>query len=344
MSVTAPESPLPTTEPALRLLEGMVRIRRVEEAIAEHYRAQQMRCPVHLSIGQEAAAVGACDALRRDDQVMSGHRSHAHYLAKGGDLNAMIAELHGRETGCCRGRGGSMHLVDRAAGFVGAVPIVGSTIPIATGLAFADHLQRRDRVTVAFLGEAATEEGVFHESVNFAALHRLPLVFVCENNLYSVYSPMHVRQPLDREVWQPAAGHGILARSGDGNDVVAVRRLMQDAVDHARRGRGPVFLELKTYRWREHCGPGFDNHIGYRTEAEYLEWRERDPIARLEQHLRTAGQLDDAAYAAFQSQLKSEIDEAFAAAERAPFPAGSTLMNHVYAETARVQRSEGSKV
>jgi TPP-dependent pyruvate/acetoin dehydrogenase alpha subunit len=325
-----------TIEPAqdtlsARLLQSMVRIRMVEEAIATHYGEQQMRCPVHLSIGQEGAAAGIGAALRRTDQVMSGHRSHAHYLAKGGDLNAMIAEIYGKETGCCKGRGGSMHLVDLSAGFVGAVPIVGSTIPIAVGLAFADRQLKRDRVTVAFLGEAATEEGVFHESVNFAALHRLPVIFFCENNLYSVYSPLRVRQPLDREVCDVAAGHGILARQGDGNDPLAVHALSTEAIAHARSGQGPVFLELKTYRWREHCGPGWDNHIGYRTEAEYLEWRKRDPIENFELKLRADGALDEEHYAAFKRDTAAEIARAFEAAKRAPFPDGAGFMNYLYA-------------
>ena len=316
---------------SLSLLENMVRIRMVEEAIAAHYPEQQMRCPVHLSIGQEAASAGVCAALRPDDLAMSGHRSHAHYLGKGGNLNAMIAEIYGKETGCCQGRGGSMHLVDLKAGFVGAVPIVGSTIPIATGLAFADRQLKRDRITVAFLGEAATEEGVFHESVNFASLHHLPIVFVCENNLYSVYSPLSVRQPAQREVWQLAAGHGVTAHQGDGNDPLAVYELMRDAAAQARSGRGPVFLELKTYRWREHCGAGFDNHIGYRTEAEYLAWRERDPISNFESHLKATGEFDVLRDAQFKAQVETEITEAFAAAKRAPFPAGATMMNHIYA-------------
>lgn len=330
--VAALENPAAATETELsvRLLESMVRIRLVEEAIADHYRDQQMRCPVHLSIGQEAASAGVCAALRADDLAMSGHRSHAHYLAKGGDLTAMIAEIYGRVTGCCQGRGGSMHLVDLAAGFVGAVPIVGSTIPIATGLAFADRQLKRDRVTVAFLGEAATEEGVFHESANFASLHHLPIVFVCENNLYSVYSPMEVRQPAHREVFQLAAGHGITAHQGDGNDPLAVHQLMCAATDHARSGRGPVFLELKTYRWREHCGPGFDNHIGYRKEAEYLAWRGRDPIANFEFRLQQSGEFDAVLHAQFKDRVATEIAAAFAAAQRAPYPAGSTLMDHVY--------------
>lgn len=313
----------------LQLLEQMVRIRLVEEAIADRYPEQEIRCPVHLSIGQEAAAAGTAAALRPDDQVMSGHRSHAHYLAKGGDLAAMVAELYGRATGCCRGRGGSMHLVDRAAGFVGAVPIVGSTIPIAVGLAFADRQLGRDRVTAAYLGDAAAEEGVFHESINFAALHQLPVVFVCENNLYSVYSPLRVRQPAGRALWQVAAGHGVTSHAGDGNDPRAVHALMRAAVDHARSGAGPVFLELATYRWREHCGPGFDNHLGYRTEAEYLEWRERDPIATFAARLRAEGGFDEERHARFQRETAAEIAAAIAAARAAPFPTG--LHDHVYA-------------
>jgi TPP-dependent pyruvate/acetoin dehydrogenase alpha subunit len=323
---------MPTeSELKLQLWELMVRIRLVEEAIATHYAEQQMRCPVHLSIGQEAAAAGVGLALQREDLAMSGHRSHAHYLAKGGNLLAMIAELYGRETGCCRGRGGSMHLVDLAAGFCGAVPIVGSTIPIAVGLAFAEHLKRSNRVTAAFFGEAATEEGVFHESANFASLHKLPIVFVCENNLYSVYSPMSVRQPAHREVFELARAHGILSRQGDGNNPLEVYRLMSEAVAHARERRGPVFLELKTYRWREHCGPGFDNHIGYRTEVEYLAWKDRDPIATFERQLRAEGIFDEQRNEKFSRNQAMAISDAFAAAKLAPSPTLSSLTDHVYA-------------
>jgi TPP-dependent pyruvate/acetoin dehydrogenase alpha subunit len=333
-SATVPHPAAPTAadrELHLRLFESMVRIRMVEEAVADHYKAQQMRCPVHLSIGQEAAAAGVGLALRADDMAMSGHRSHAHYLAKGGDLNAMVAEMHGRETGCCHGRGGSMHLVDLKAGFWGAVPIVGSTIPIAVGLAFAEHLKQGERVTAAFFGEAATEEGVFHESANFASLHKLAVVFVCENNLYSVYSPMYVRQPGHREVFEQAKGHGITAHQVDGNDPQAVHGAMSEALAHARSRRGPVFLELKTYRWREHCGPNFDNHIGYRTETEYLTWKERDPVATFERRLRADGIFDADRHERFVVQQTSAIAAAFVAAKAAPFPAPATLMDHVYA-------------
>ena len=322
-----------TAELSLNLFESMVRIRMIEEAIAEKYteQPQKMRCPVHLSIGQEAAAAGVGLALQTDDMTMSGHRSHAHYLARGGDLNSMIAELHGRETGCCKGRGGSMHLVDMEVGFMGAVPIVGSTIPIAVGLGFAEHLKKGDRVSVAFFGEGATEEGVFHESMNFASLHKLPVVFVCENNLYSVYSPMEVRQPAHREVFQQAAGHGVVGHQGDGNNPIEVYDLMTEALSHARDRKGPVFLELNTYRWREHCGPNYDNDIGYRTEEEFLEWKRKDPIARFKEIIEEHGVFDETRHSRFVSDLDAEINEAFAAAAAAPFPSPESLLDNVYA-------------
>lgn len=316
-----------------RLLETMLRIRLIEEAVAEGYASQQMRCPVHLSIGQEAVAAGVGLALQPEDLAMSGHRSHAHYLAKGGSLEAMIAELHGRAMGCCQGRGGSMHLVDLSAGFMGAVPIVGSTIPIATGLAFADKQRGIRRVTVAFLGEAATEEGVFHESVNFAVLHALPILYVCENNLYSVYSPLSVRQPQGRSLARLVAGHGLPSEEADGNDPWVVHQKTSEAARRAREGHGPSFLEFSTYRWREHCGPGWDNHIGYRTEAEYLSWRERDPIAGFEAALALRDLLDTAARDRFVAQTQAEIRQAFSAAHSAPFPEQSTLFDHLYAPT-----------
>jgi len=307
-----------------------LRIRLVEEAIAEAYPRQEMRCPVHLSIGQESVAAGAAAGLAQGDHAMSGHRSHAHYLAKGGDLRAMLAELMGRQDGCCHGRGGSMHLIDRAVGFIGAVPIVGSTIPIAVGLAFADKLRGQTKVTVAFFGEAATEEGVFHESANFASLHRLPVIFVCENNLYSVYSPMSVRQPTHREVFQQAQGHGIPAEQVDGNDPEAVFLSVKKARSRAASGEGPTFIEYKTYRWREHCGPGFDNHIGYREEAEFLEWKKRDPLETYRQKLLAVDLLTEKGIRGLSAQITAEIVDALAFARQSPEPRG--LTHFVYAD------------
>ncbi|HEV8539680.1 MAG TPA: thiamine pyrophosphate-dependent dehydrogenase E1 component subunit alpha, partial [Nitrospiraceae bacterium] len=237
----------------------MLRIRLVEEKIAELYPEQEMRCPVHLSVGQEGVAVGVCAAVGPEDYAVSAHRSHAHYLAKGGDLKAMLGELYGRVTGCCLGKGGSRHLIDRSVGFLGAVPIVGSTIPIGVGAAFGTIMRGEPRVTIVFFGDGAVEEGVFHEAVNFAVLKQLPVVFICENNFFSVYSSLNVRQPQTREIYELARGHGLDSRQDDGNDVAAVFKLTKVAVDKARVGGGPTFLEFKTYRWREHCGPNYDN-------------------------------------------------------------------------------------
>ena len=299
---------------AAHLWRAMLRIRRIEETIADRYAEQQMRCPVHLSIGQEAAAVGVCAALSAQDYVLSSHRSHGHYLARGGDLRAMLAELYGRVDGCTRGMGGSMHLIDLAAGFLGAVPIVGSTIPIAAGAALGAQMRREDRVTVAFFGDGATEEGVFAETLNFAAVRRLPLVLICENNLYSVYSPLSVRQPEGVRAYRIAEAHGVRAAHGDGNDVEAVLALAREAVDHARSGQGPMLLELDTYRWREHCGPNYDDDIGYRDPAEAAAWRERCPVAR------QRARLTEVDEAAVEAELRAEIDDAFAFAQASPWP------------------------
>lgn len=316
------------------LLFSMLRIRLTEERIADRYADQQMRCPVHLSIGQEGVAAGVGAALECADYAMSTHRAHAHYLAKGGDMGAMIAELYGKATGCAGGKGGSMHLIDRSVNMLGSTAIVSGTLPVAVGTAFGSWLRNEARVTLAFLGEAASEEGVFSESLNFAALKQLPVVFVCEDNLYSVYSPPEVRRPESRNLVTIAAGHGIPGVQGDGNDVEFVYRATKEAVERARRGEGPSFLLFKTYRWREHCGPNFDNHIGYRTEEEYLSWKARDPIDQYEAALRVANVITDAGVAAMHAQIAGEIDEAFAFALASPFPAVEELSTGVYASSA----------
>jgi len=298
---------------SLDLYKDMLRIRLIEESIASRYHEQKMRCPVHLSIGQEAVAVGVCKAALQTDYLISNHRAHAHYLAKGGSLKAMIAEIYGKATGCCMGRGGSMHLVDRSVGMYGSTPIVGGSIPIGVGLAFATMLTQEKNITIIFFGEGATEEGVFAESLNFAALKNLPVLFVCENNFYSVYSPLHVRQSKQRDRAAIARAHGILAKTGDGNDVEEVYRLAEEAVTSIREGNGPVFLEFDTYRHREHCGPNFDNDIGYRTEEEFLFWEKKCPIKLQAQRVNEGIEL-------LGLPILSEIEEAFAFAEQSPFP------------------------
>jgi TPP-dependent pyruvate/acetoin dehydrogenase alpha subunit len=326
-----------SSAPKKRLYSQMLRIRRVEERIADLYPEQQMRCPIHLSIGQEAAAVGVCAALSSDDWALSGHRSHGHYLAKGGALKAMLAELYGKATGCCGGKGGSMHFIDRKAGFMGATPIVGSTIAVAVGAAFGSRLKGENRVVASFFGDAATEEGVFHEAANFAVLKKLPVLFVCENNLYSVYSPLSVRQPPGHEIHRFAAAYGMRSFHGNGNDVMETRALATEAAAAARSGEGPVFLELETYRWREHCGPNYDNDIGYRSPAEFEAWRKLDPIERFARELAEEGVLSSEEAAAIDREIGREIDEAVRFAKESPFPTPDMLMRDVYSEAEPVR-------
>ena len=316
---------------ARTLYREMLRIRLVEERIVDLYGEQEMRCPVHLCIGQEATAVGVCAALGPADYVFGSHRSHGHYLAKGGDLGRFLAELYGKATGCCKGKGGSMHLIDLSVGFLGAVPIVGSTLPIAVGAAFGSTFDDEQRVTAVFFGEGATEEGVFQESLVFAALKELPVVFVCENNLYSVYSPMAVRQSPRRDICAVAVANGLTASRGDGNDVEAVYALAQEAVAAARAGNGPVLLELETYRWREHCGPFYDNDLGYRSEEEFEEWRLRDPVEGMKRQLFERRILDDDAAASIATEIEAEIDEAVRFAKVSPFPRDDEVFADVYA-------------
>ena len=260
------------------LFESMLRIRLVEESIANKYSEQKMRCPTHLSIGQEAIAVGVCANLTLQDQVLSTHRAHAHYLAKGGCLNSMMAEIYGKASGCSKGMGGSMHLIDTSVGFMGSTAIVGNTIPVAVGLALEKKLTRKKSIACVFFGDGATEEGAFYESVNFAIIHSLPILFICENNLYSVYSGLEVRQPVDRKIYKMVRAMGISAQHGNGNDVEEVARKVKHAKTMILKSGGPQFLEFDTYRWREHCGPNFDNNIGYREESEFLKWKKKDPL------------------------------------------------------------------
>ncbi len=308
----------------------MLRIRMVEEAIAERYSGQQMRCPLHLSIGQESVAVAVSATLRTEDQIVTNHRCHAHYLAKGGDLRAMLCELMGRAPGCCGGRGGSMHLFDGPAGILLSLPIVSASIPIGVGAALAFRQRREDRVAVVYLGDAALEEGVFHESANFSALHNLPVVFVIENNLYSVYTPLATRQP-NRPLVDLGKAHGMPTHALHGKDIGAIHQAASEAVSRARSGAGPSFIQVDTYRYREHCGPNYDNDFGYRTLSEYEAWLALDPLDALRGELTAAGALDEAIERAMADQFKQEIDEAFAFAEAAPYPDPATIESNVYA-------------
>jgi pyruvate dehydrogenase E1 component alpha subunit len=304
----------------------MLRIRMVEEKIVSLYPEQQIRCPVHLSIGQEAIAVGVSQTLKKNDYVFSTHRSHAHFLAKGGNLNAMMAEIYGKESGCCGGKGGSMHLVDTEVNFY-AVPILGSTIPMAVGTAFAAFIKKEPYVSVVFFGEAASEEGVFYESLNYASLKNLPVVFVCENNLYSVYSPLELRQPPTRNNLAIANAHGIDGFKGNGNNVRDVLTLTKQAVEKARSGGGPTYLEFSTYRWREHCGPNYDNDIGYRDQQECDDWMLCDPLKQLSSNTLSSEDEEQLVL-----KIKNEIDLAVDFAKNDKYPEAFALYENVFAK------------
>lgn len=314
----------------LALLRSMLRIRRTEEALADRYAEQEMRCPMHLCIGQEAIAVGICATLTDNDVIFSNHRAHGHYLAKGGNLNAMIAELYGRSTGCCGGRGGSMHLIDLDVGFMGATPIVGGTVPLAVGSAWAASLKEEKRVSVVFFGDGCFEEGVVHESLNFAALHKLPIIFVCENNGFSVYTRLADRQP-NRPIYRLAEAHGVTAYNGNGNDVEEVLSIAKTAVDNARQGRGPQFIELSTYRWREHCGPDFDDGLNYRSVPEIENGLKDCPITKFATRLKQNNPLFQSDLERFEAEIHKEITDAFEFAFSSTKPTVKAAGEQVYA-------------
>jgi len=310
------------------LFATMLLIRTVEERLAELLVEREIRCPTHLYTGQEAVATGVCATLRRDDYVFGGHRSHGHYLAKRGDLKAMLAELYGKRTGCSRGRGGSMHLVAPEVGFLGTVPIVAATIPIAVGTALASRLRRNDRVSVAFFGDGAVEEGTFHESMNLAASRRLPVLFVCENNFYSSHLHLLERRAKDNIV-QSGEAHGMPGIQVDGNDVLAVYRVATAAVQRARAGEGPSLLECRTYRWRGHVGPALDLDVGVRRRDDLAEWRRKDPLQRLEARLLEANvpreELERLA-----KDIERDVEEAVTFARESPYPDPAELHDYVF--------------
>ncbi len=315
----------------LGLYRSMLRIRRIEEEIERRYHQDQMKTPIHLVIGQEATSVGCCAALGETDLLYSSHRTHGNYLAKGGDLKAMLCEMHCRINGCAGSRGGSMHLIDKRVGMAGTSAIVGGAVPIAAGAALAAQMKGEDHVVVVFLGDSTTEEGVASESLNFAALKQLPLVFFCENNFYSVQSPLATRQPArDLRTW--AASYAIPAVRVDGVNVLAVLEETQTAVARARSGGGPTFIEAPVYRFRAHGGAGDDSRTGYRDVAEREAWERVDPLTLFSGFLMAGGMLDERATAVMEEALAAEIADAFELALASPIPVEADLYRHVYAD------------
>jgi len=307
------------------------KIRETEEQIAKNYSNGQMRCPTHLSIGQELVPSIYAHFVSNYDYAVSTHRAHAHYLAKGGNLNEMIAEIYGKESGCSKGLGGSMHLIDKSVGFMGSTAIVGGTIPIGVGLALSIKIKKEDRLSTVFLGDGSSEEGVFYESLNFAALKDLPVIFICENNLYSVYSNLEVRQPKNRKIYNLAKAIGIESSHANGYDIEDTYTKLKDAINYVRKKKKPFFIELDTYRFREHCGPNYDNELGYREVSEYENFLKIDPLISLKKYL--LENLSEEELTSHEEKINQEIKDAFEFAEQSAWPKYENINKYLYKES-----------
>jgi pyruvate dehydrogenase E1 component alpha subunit len=321
---------------ALALYHEMLRVRRFEEKCAELYSAGKIRGFLHLAIGQEAAEVGAMQVLRQEDAVVATYREHGQALARGIPSTVLMAELFGKQEGCCKGRGGSMHIFDAARRFYGGNAIVGGGLPIAVGLALADRLAGRSRVTACFFGDGAVAEGEFHESLNLAALWTLPVLFLCENNLYAMGTRID-RAQAQTDPCRKALALGVPAAAVDGMDVFACEEASRAAAERIRRGEGPQFVEFRTYRFRAHSM--FDPEL-YRDKREVEEWRARDPIPALRQQIETGGLADGAAFAAIADAVEEEIEAAVAFAEAGTWEPVDTLTAYVYCRPQTTSNSQ----
>jgi len=321
-----------STDQLLGMFYSMLRIRRVEEAIESRYFEDEMKTPIHLVIGQEATSVGVCSVLRKSDLLYSGHRTHGAYLAKGGDLNAMLSEFYCRANGCVGSKGGSMHLMDKSVGMAGSSAIVAGSIPIAAGAALTAKIRNEDWVSCCFLGDAATEEGVVWESLNFAALKQLPVIYVCENNYFSVCTPIEKRQPAEIEIYKKAESFGVESHVVDGTNVLAVNQAMAHAVERARNKQGPTFIESRAYRWRGHGGAGDDSTSGYRDPEEVAYWQQYCPIETYANFLIENALLDDAEKSVMEARIAQEIGIAFEHAINSANPVEADLYMHVYSD------------
>ncbi|MCK5580163.1 MAG: thiamine pyrophosphate-dependent dehydrogenase E1 component subunit alpha [Candidatus Omnitrophica bacterium] len=315
-------------EKLLDLYTMLSRIRRVELKIEELYHLDEMKTPIHSSLGEEAVSVGVCSNLQKEDYIFSNHRSHGHYLAKGGNLKAMIAELYCKETGCSRGRGGSMHLIDTSVGHMGSSSIVGGSIPHAVGAALASVMQNKNLVAVSFFGDAASEQGVFFESMSWAALRKLPVVFICENNFYSVCSHLTARQP-NIDIYKRPRAFDIPSELVDGMNLAEVCEKAQKAIEHARSGQGPYFLECRVQRWRGHAGSGDPNKEKYRKPEDLDETNVRDPLKEFKEIL-FAGGVTESDLTQIDQKLDAEIQDAFECAQNDPLPNPEDLEKHLF--------------
>lgn len=314
------------------LYRTMVRIRFCEESLVEPILKKEVRCPVHLYSGEEAIATGVCAALAEKDYIFGTHRSHGHYLAKGGSMRELIAEIYGKQTGCSRGRGGSMHVCDPDKGVLGAAPIVGGTISLAVGCALASKIKKEKNVTVSFFGDGAAGEGVLYESINFAALKKLPIIFACENNLYSTHMPIKECRPKNN-IFEIGTSYGIISFRVDGNDVLRVYEAAKKAVEICRKNQGPVFIEFMTYRLRGHVGAD-DNiqgtHTDIRPKEEIAKWRKKDPIRKFEQYLLRNKILAKGNRETLRKETEAEVNDAYVFAKKSSYPKKGELTKYVF--------------
>lgn len=314
------------------LYRTMMRIRLVEESFVEPILSGEIRCPVHLYTGEEAIATGVCANLTDRDYVFGTHRSHGHYIAKGGNMKAMVAEIYGKVTGCAKGRGGSMHVIDTKVGMMGAAPIVAGTVSLAAGAALTSRIRKDNRVTVAFFGDGAVGEGGLHESLNFAAVKKLPMIFVCENNLYSTHLPISEIRPKNN-IYEIGAPYGIHYERADGQDVLKVYETAKNAVALCRDGKGPVFLEYMTYRFRGHVGPD-DNiqgtHTDIRPEAELVAWKKKDPLIMFAKVLKEEKIATEKDLQKIEVAAAREVKAAHVFAKKSPFPNPKDLNKYVF--------------
>jgi len=313
----------------------MVRIRVCEESFVEPILTGEVRCPVHLYTGQEAIATGVCFALAEKDYIFGSHRSHGHYLAKGGDIGELVGEIYCKENGCSRGRGGSMHIIAPQIGMVGSAPIVAGTIPLALGAALASRIRKEKRVTVSFFGDGAAGEGVLYESLNFAALKKLPIIFACENNFYSTHLPIRECRP-ENNIFEIGKPFCIQSFRVDGNDVLKVYEVSKNAVGLCRKDRGPIFIEFITYRLRGHVGPD-DNiqgtHTDIRSKEEVEAWRKKDPIRRFEAFLIKNKIFRKETLEGIDNEVEKEVEEAHRFAKASPYPNPDELTKYVFKES-----------
>ena len=299
----------------------------IELEISKEYKNNKMRCPTHLSIGQEAISTAFSEFFKKKDYAVSSHRAHIHYLAKGGNLKKMIAEIYGKKTGCSNGKGGSMHLIDLNVNFMGSSAIVGNSIPIGTGLALSAKLKKKNQKSYIFFGDGAVEQGAFYESINFAVVKKLPAVFVCENNLYSVYSSLESRQPKNRKIYKMVNSIGIKSFSCDGNDVIKCYNTIKKGLDYVNKFKKPVFFEFYTYRHYEHCGPNLDDNLNYRKKKEVMFWKNKDPLKLSEKIFNQDSLI---LKNSIKAKLQKEINKAFDFAKKSPFPDEKDAFKDVY--------------